>query len=80
MAGNTNSKEVREEIVIAQSGNSGGQTNSPQQNGSISSRDILETGVIIVAVAVIILYLYGRCKKKFEKKIRREITASQELV
>lgn len=71
--GGTQSKE---EVIIAQAGNSGGQTNKTE---FFSLKTIIEITVIIIAVIITILYCYGRCKKGLLKKVRREIRASQDL-
>lgn len=70
------SSQSKEEIIVA--GNSGGQTNSISL-GTLSVKNVIEILVIMLAAVVIMLYCYGKCKKRFEKKIRAEIRASQDI-
>lgn len=68
------SSQTKEEVIVA--GNSGGQTATL---GTWPAKNIIEIVVIILGVVVVLLYCYGKCRKRFEKKIRAEIRASQEL-
>lgn len=69
--------QSKEEIVIAQAGNSGGQTSDIDK---FTIKNWLEVAVVVLALGVIIAYLYGKCRKRIHKKIRDEIRASQQLV
>lgn len=68
----------KEEIVIAQSGNSGGTTAAA--TGNFSGTTILEMVMLVLGVMIIGYFCYERCKANWEKKIRREIGRSQQLV
>lgn len=70
-------KNSKEEVIIAQAGNSGGQTND---TNIFSAKTIVEIVFMIVAVLIVVLYLYSKCKKQLNKKIQAQIRASQELV
>lgn len=74
--GTTQSKE---EVIIAQAGNSGGQTNGVSFN-AMGVKEIMEMVMIIICIIIILVYCHGKCKKQLEKKVRREIVRSQELV
>ncbi|KAJ8930734.1 hypothetical protein NQ314_016440, partial [Rhamnusium bicolor] len=70
--------QTKEEVIVA--GNSGGQTNDMEKTPSFSIKNVIEVVVIMLAVLVVMVFCYGRCKKRLEKKIRTEIRASQEIV
>lgn len=70
-------KESKEEVIIAQAGNSGGQTN---ETNKFSAKTIVEIVFMILAVLIVLFYLYNKCKKHMTKKIQEQIRASQELV
>lgn len=77
--GTSQSKE--EEIFITQAGNSGGQTNNPNLSSGFGSiQDILSIILIGIAVLLCIWFIYVKCKKAFEMKIRREISRSRDVV
>lgn len=69
------SSQSKEEVIISQAGNSGGQTNALQ----FGIKEVLEIIVVIVCMGVIVGCCYVKCRKWFEKKIRREIIKSQDL-
>jgi hypothetical protein len=71
--GKTQSKE---EVIIAQAGNSGGETNG--QSG-FTTKNIMEIVSMLLVLIIIGTYIYEKCKKKLAKKINRQIRASQEL-
>jgi len=72
----------KEEVIIAQAGNSGGLTNNPSiaKAAAWSLKDILGLGVLILAIFVIIYFCWNRYNKFLKQKIRREIALSQERV
>lgn len=74
--------QSKEEIIIAQSGNSGGNTNKANQNESegYTLPEILGIVAIVVVLLAGLIYLKNKLKKMIEKKIRKEITMSQEIV
>lgn len=72
-------KNSKEEIIIAQAGNSGGQTTNAKTDGQqmYNAAEILG---IIAFVAVLMLIAFACCfctKRKLEQKIRREISRSR---
>lgn len=70
------SSQTKEEVIIAQAGNSGnakGQTH-------FSIMDVGFFTVAAVVLVIILLFCYGKCKKKLERKIREEISRSREEV
>lgn len=73
-------KTVRnEEIIIAQSGNSGGTTtNASISNLSVS--DVLGIATFCLVLLIFIYVAYRKYKRCLERKIRNEIRKSQELV
>lgn len=68
--------QSKEEIVIAQAGNSGGQTTSQ----GVSLWEVVILLSVAIFVLIIIAYCYQQIKKNLTRKIRREIIRSQELV
>ncbi len=77
--GNQKTKEVKEEVIIAQAGNSGGITDTTSQ-AVTSTRDVLVLIVLGLAIIGIGILCYIRCKKQLERKIRREISKSTDRV
>lgn len=77
--GKTQSKE---EVIIAQSGNSGGQTSTTSQENDkgVSRLEVFMWIFCTIILAALFVYCCIRIKKGIEKKIRREIRRSQELV
>lgn len=71
--------QSKEEIIIAQAGNSGGQTTTTSM-GEWTFKEILCIGVLILAVLAIMAYMMARCKKQLQQTIRREIALSRETV
>ena len=72
----------KEEIVIAQSGNSGGAT-TEAENGKNYGYSLLEVCAIVsgmLSVVAIGIWFWRRSRKALERKIRIEIRRSQELV
>lgn len=64
-------QQSKEEIIIAQAGNSGGQTNEANQNkgasfGSI--QDVLTVIVLILMVLFLGWLIFIRCKKSMDGK------------
>lgn len=72
------SSQTKEEVIIAQAGNSGGNTVGTG-NGSLI-KIAIEIAVMIICCIIMMVYCFGKCKKRLEKKIRAEITRSQEIV
>lgn len=75
MSGNTISKE-EEKIIIPQAN---GVSNATQEDG-FSFRDYMEMVFGAMVVMGIIIYVYKMCKRRLDKKIRREITASSSML
>lgn len=73
-------KQSKEEIIIAQAGNSGGVTNSVDSVGHLTLWQGIGLVFFGIVMVFVILYCYGCAKKRVESKIRREIRRSQELV
>ena len=73
--GKTSSKE---EVIIAQAGNSG--STAQGETNRLSIRDIIEITFGVIMIAAVIWVLYGKCKKKFEKKIRKELQRSMPTI
>lgn len=72
------SSQTKEELVIAQAGNTG--SNAIESGSGLSSKIIIEMVASILGCITVIVYCFGKCKKRLEKKIRAEITRSQEIV
>ncbi len=75
--GKTQSKE---EVIIAQSGNSGGVTADGHNANGIAAMDILKLVSCTLLIVGLVWSCCRRSKKALELKIRREITRSQELI
>lgn len=72
------SSQSKEEVVIAQAGNGGGQTTPAV--AAISTSEILSVIGFIMGMMAAILWTVRRCKKAFEKKIREEVGRSRETI
>lgn len=72
--GGTESK--KEEVIIAQAGNSGGQTNG----ASFSTKDILFIVVFVIVMLILLSILWERCNRKIDTKIKREVSRSREIL
>lgn len=72
----------KEEIVIAQAGNSGGQSLDAENKGhhGYSTTEVLAIVAFILAIAILLFLGYRKMKQLIEKKIRMEIRRSQELI
>ena len=72
--GKTVSKDgTEEENIIVQAGNSGGVS----ATATISTFEILGIVTFLGLVAMVAFLIYLRCKRKLEKRIRREIFKSR---
>lgn len=78
--GKNQSKDVKEEIIIAQAGNSGGSTTSQSQTNGVSLLEVIALLIATVVLLGILGYCFNKIKKNIERKIRLEIRRSQELV
>ena len=65
------------EIIVAQAGNSGGVTNEAQK---FTTTEVLVVGGIVIGIAIAAYLDKRRCQKYMERKIRREVARSQELL
>lgn len=72
--------QSKEEVIIAQAGNSGGATGATNETTSLSAKEICEIVVTVLAVLVILAVFIRKCKKILERKIRAEIARSREEV
>lgn len=70
------SSQSKEEIIVAQAGNSGGVTGSLVNLSTTQEALLLIIGSFIIVA--IIICSYRRGKKAFERKMRREISRSLE--
>ena len=74
----------KEEIVIAQAGNSGGATTGAENGkGKNYGYSLLEVCAIVggmLSVVAVGIWLWRRSRKALERKIRMEIRRSQELM
>lgn len=73
-----NQSKENKEIIISQAGNSGGAT-----SGLDKSFTTWEIGYAVIIILILIFvgaYIWRRCMKKLEKRIRLEVSRSQELV
>lgn len=66
--------QSKEEIFIAQAGNSG------EATIDFFLKNYMEIIVRALVVLTLLVAFYKYCKKRLEKKIRREISRNQELV
>lgn len=73
-------KQSKEEIVIAQAGNSGGSTTSQENSKGVSHLELAAVLIGALLIVGIAGYCYLQARKKFRATIRREIRKSQELV
>lgn len=74
-----NQSKEEKEVIITQAGNSGGTTTTTPG----TTFTMWEIGVFLVGLLLIIIigrFVWIKCNKRMEKKIRREITRSQELM
>lgn len=71
-------KESKEEVIIAQAGNSGGATNDVSQKQPLTA--IETTGIVstCLLVALIIYLTYRYLLRAFEKKIHKELSKSKD--
>lgn len=69
--------QSKEEVIIAQAGNSGGQTN---KTDFLSIQHMVEIAFLVLGVIAIVAYCLRKCKKLLRKSIQEQIRASQELV
>lgn len=74
--GGSTSKEKKEEVIIGQAGNV--QVSGDRKDGGWTTKEIMELGILVLAILVILYFVYYRCQKKLVWKIRREIGKSQE--
>lgn len=74
----SNSSKEEKEVIITQAGNSGGISTNIQ--GKFSLVEICVFILVIFMVLVLGYFIWNYCKKRLEKKIRREVTRSQELM
>lgn len=74
--------ESKEEVVIAQAGNSGGVSATEEKAHSYTMMEIVGIVAICLFIAGFMMYIWKRVERALQKKIRREIvrTQSQELV
>lgn len=70
----------KEEVIIAQAGNSGGQTNEGQVKSGVGIKEVLEIILAILVLAAICMYFWNQCRKNLKKRIRRELARSQEQI
>lgn len=73
-------KQSKEEIVIAQAGNSGGSTTSQENAKGVSYLELAAVLIGTLLIVGIAGYCYLRARKNFRATIRREIRKSQELI
>lgn len=71
-----NQSKEEKEVIISQAGNSGGTTSDVQ----FGLKYITEIVVIVFIVVVIGYFLWRRCEKRMQKKMRREIIRSRDLI
>lgn len=71
--------ESKEEVIIAQAGNSGGASNGTNF-GSFNVAEILGITAFIGILLLVIAYCCRIYKKKLTKKIRRELSKSTEQI
>lgn len=72
-------KESKEEVIIAQAGNSGGSTTSQEIQRGVSLGEVVALIAVALVLAIVVAYCYLHGKKKLERKIRRGIIRSQEI-
>lgn len=68
-------QQTKEEVIIAQAGNSGGVTTG-EQKIQFSVYEILGLIAFVAVAIVVILFLCRKFKQMLEKKIRAEIRRS----
>lgn len=68
--------ERREEVIIAQAGNSGGTSN----NITFSISELMGIMAFVIVMILILLVIFRLCRKRLEKKIRAELRRSQEII
>lgn len=69
-------EQNKEEIIIAQAGNSGGQTSGILQ--SVSRQEYLSLAIIILILLGYTLYFYEKLQYRWRKKIKQAVTRSSE--
>lgn len=71
-----NQSKQEKEIIVSQAGNSGGVTSESEK---FSTKEVVIMCGVMLAVAVIIYIIVKRCQKSLDRRIRREVSRSQEL-
>lgn len=61
--------QAKEEIIIAQSGNSGGQTLGIEQ--AMTHQNYLLIGLLVLIFLIFIFYLYERRQRRWRQKVQR---------
>lgn len=74
------STESKEEVIIAQAGNSGGATTDGTNFGSFSVAEILGIIAFIGVLLIVVAYCWGIYKKRLTNKIRKELRKSTEQI
>ncbi|KAL1492232.1 hypothetical protein ABEB36_012714 [Hypothenemus hampei] len=76
------SASKQEEIVIAQAGNSGGQTSQPPaaQSSTAMLLDLLGVATALGVVGIGVYFIVQCCKRRMDKRIRKEVYKSRETL
>jgi len=75
--------QSREEIIVAQAGNSGGISQSASQKqptSELSVYEILGTVSFAVNLLFVVYFIYYVMKKKLEQKVYKEVRRSSENI
>lgn len=71
--------QSKEEVIIAQAGNSGGES-TKVGSGNFSMGEVCSIIAIVLSLGVFIYLMVQWIMKRIQKKIRTEIRRSQELI
>lgn len=77
--GTTQTRQEKE-IVIAQSGNSGGTTASSTDGSKYTLWEVIGVCGTFLILLLVGWFINQRCKRNINKNIRREMNKSQELI
>lgn len=69
--------QSKEEVIIAQAGNSGGSTAGIEKIGLV--RDVIGLVLVVLILCTLLWYWYKRCYQNMKEKARRSVSRSQQL-
>lgn len=74
----------KEETIVSQAGNSGGVTaaaaQTTSQGASLSMVEVMEIALVAINAVAVMVWCVRKVKKTWERRLRREIAASQPML